>query len=266
MGFDVNVGLKIEEKHVSVALRDVAQKQMAFVVASGLTKVGQVVQKHIQSRLKEVFSSPTQFTQRGVFLERAEKARPVATVYFPSSREREGRDQREYIRPGAQGATARSQKKTEYLLTRMGYLPPGWVTVPGSFFKAGRLDPYGNISGAYYKQMIRGLRIKNTKGPAKPVSAASGKRALAMGVDAEFFAVGTGTNKLGRNGGWLPSGVYKRTGQGGRKLLQYLIFIRRANYKQRLNMRDEAMTAIKNGGEAAFSEALQSIAEQFKAR
>ncbi len=262
----VQVSLTIDDKAVADALKNVAPRQLPFVTALGITKVGQAVQKHFKDQLPKVFDRPTDFTVRGVFLETATKSRPVATVFFPDSAENRGRDQREYIRPGAQGTSARSQKKTENLLTRMGVLPAGWITVPGSFFKNGRLDQYGNISGAYYKQIISGLRLKNTKGQAKPVSAASQRRADKMGVDAEFFAVSTGTNKLGKNGGWLPSGVYRRTGPGGRKLQQYLIFVRRASYKARFDVQKQAQTAINASANAAFAEALNELSTKFAAR
>lgn len=262
----MQVSLKVDASIVTNHLKNVAPRQVPFVTALGITKVGQAVQKHFKDQLPKVFDRPTDFTVRGVFLETATKSRPVATVFFPDSSENRGRDQREYIRPGAQGTSARSQKKTENLLTRMGYLPAGWITVPGSFFKNGRLDAYGNISGAYYKQIIRGLRIKNTKGPAKPVSRASQVRADKMGVDSEFFAVSTGTNKLGKNGGWLPSGVYRRTGPGGRKLQQYLIFVRRASYKKRFDLAAQAQTAINASAPAAFAEAISEMASKFGAR
>lgn len=264
--YGVDVELKIEYKHVSEALADVARKDMPFVMALGVTKVGQAVQNHFKAQLPKVFDRPTPFTQRGVYLERAEKSRPTATVYFPDSHDSMGKDTREYMRPGAYGASARHQKKTEYLLSRAGFLPPGWVTIPGSYFKEGRLDAYGNISGAYYKQIIRSLLIKNTKGAPRPASASSQSRAAKMGVDSEFFAVATGNNKLGRNGGWLPSGVYRRSGPGGRKLLQYLLFVRKAAYRKRFDVQAEAQTAVNASAHPAFADALQTYLTKFRAR
>ena len=262
----MEIELKIDYKQVSDALSEVARKDAAFVLASGITKVGQAVQAHFKARLPQVFDRPTPFTQRGVYLERAEKARPTATVYFPDSSENSGRNEREYIRPGAQGASARNQKKTEKLLTRTGVLPVGWVTVPGSYFKAGRLDRYGNISGAYYKQIIDALKLKSTALSPRTVSERSRKRVEKMGVDAEFFAVTTGTNKLGRHGGWLPAGVYRRTGPGGRQLLQYLLFVRKATYRKRFDVQAEAQTAVNASAPKAFADAVDSVLTRFRSR
>jgi hypothetical protein len=190
------------------------------------------------------------------------KTNLTATVFFPQSASAAGRETREFIRPGAEPSTpARQQKKTEYLLTRMGFLPPGWVTVPGTYTKA-RLDAYGNMPGSYYKQIIRNLSIKNTRGPPKPVSMASRNRAARMGVETEFFAVPPGKNALGRNGGHLPAGVYKRQGRGGKVLLQYLIFVARAKYRQRLDIQKEATEAIAENLNARFGETMQFIKDQ----
>ena len=263
----VDIKISVDFQGVVDALNGAALQQVPFVMSKTLNTIAKGVQDRIKQQLPVKFDRPTPFTQKGVFMTAATKALPSAHVFFPNSQEQMGKAEREYIRPGAQGAAARHQKKTEFLLTRMGFLPAGWVTVPGSYFKDGKLDGYGNISGAYYKQMIRALQIKTTKGPPKPPSMASQKRAARMGVSSEFFAVGTGTNKLGNHGGWLPSGVYKRTGPGGRKLAQYLLFVKKASYKQRLDLQAEAQTFMDQGhGQKAFDDAVKEITDKFPAR
>lgn len=254
--------IKVDAKQLN-ALFGRTRSQMPFAVAKTVTALAGDVQKRVVQQLPKSFDRPTDFTLKGVYTKRAEKGNPVATVYFPQSDGTQGKSLREYIQPGAQGTSSRAQKKTEYLLTRMGYLPAGWVTVPGSFTKA-RLDGFGNMPGSYYKQIIRGLFIKNTKGPPKPLPAAAQRRAARMGVDSEFFAVAPGTNKLGKNAGYLPSGVYRRTGKGGAKLLQYLLFIKKAAYKQRLDFKGEALAAIQENGQKRWAETIASLGTTFK--
>lgn len=262
----VKIEFKIDSKQVSDALSDAARSQMPFVKAKMLTALAKGMQERLKSRLPQVFDRPTPFTQRGVFIKPADKTTQVAEVFFPESQEDAGRATREYIRPGAQGTSARRQKKTEYVLSRMGFLPAGWVTVPGSFYKGGgKLDQYGNINGSTYKNIIRGLGMTTSLKP-RPLSGRAQKRVAAMGVESEYFAVGTGTNKLGKNGGWLPGGVYKRTGPGGRKLAQYLLFVRKASYKQRLNLRTEAKAYIDTAAQGAFDDAVALVRDKFKAR
>lgn len=255
--------IKMDSRQVQTLFSGL-KSQMPFAAAKMLTAVAGDVQKHMVSRLPQVFDRPTPFTQRGVFVKRAEKSTQRAEVYFPESQPAQGKATREYIRPGTQGASARSQKKTEFLLTRAGWLPAGWVTVPGRFIMEGKLDGFGNMPGSYYKQIIRNLQIKYNG--IKPIPAASQKRAAKMAVENEFFAVSPGANKLAKGGGWLPPGVYKRTGPGGRKVLQYLKFVRKASYKMRLDVGLEAMVAVNANAQKRFDEAVQSIVDQFKAR
>jgi len=258
--------IKIDYKQVTESLSDLAQRQVPFVVAKTLTALAGDAREHLVKRLPMVFDRPTPFTQRGVFTKPAQKATLTAEVYFPESQEAQGRATREYMRPGAQGASARNQKKTEFLLTRMGYLPAGWVTTPGSFIAKGHLDGYGNMPGSYYKQIIRSLGIKNTKGPPKPASGASQRRAARMGVEDEFFAITPGSNAQGKNGGWLPPGVWRRTGKGGSVLQQYLKFIRKASYKKRIDVLAEVKTAVDANVQRRWSESVQLVVEKFNAR
>lgn len=260
----VQVKFNIESKQVTDALTDVALRQMPFALAKTMTAVAGDVRDHLKKQLPVAFDRPTAFTQRGVFMQGADKKTLTSTVFFPDSQPESGRATREYIRPGAQGAVARSQKKTEYLLTRMGLLPAGWVTVPGRYIMAGKLDGYGNMPGSYYKQIIRNLQIK-TKA-LKPIPAASQKRAARMGVANEFFAISPGANSAAKGGGWLPPGVYKREGAKGEVLRQYLKFVKRARYKQRLDVKGEAQKAVSLNVDRRFKESVQDILTRFKAR
>lgn len=255
--------IKVEYRHVTDALDDVARRQVPFAVAKTLTALAGDARDKLIKKLPIAFDRPTAFTQRGVYTKAAQKNTLTAEVYFPQSQEAQGRSQREYIRPGAEGASARRQKKTEFLLTRMGYLPAGWVTTPGRYIMDGKLDGFGNMPGSYYKQIIRNLGIKR---PGKPVSGASQRRAARMGVDNEFFAVKPGVNNLAKGGGWLPAGVYKREGRGGSTLRQYLKFVKKATYKQRLDVKAEAETAVRANVQRRWDESVQSIVNQFNPR
>lgn len=262
----MNLSLSVDFKGVVAALDDSARRQIPFVASQTLNKIALDVKAQIQRQLPVKFDRPTPFTQRGVFLKAADKGRLVSEVFFPQSQDGLGKNVREYIRPGAEGATSRSQKRSEVLLSRTGYLPRGWVTVPGKYIMNGKLDGYGNMPGSYYKQIINVLQLKKMETrQARNIYTASQKRSTKMGVDAEFFAVSPGSNRLGKGGAWLPPGVYRRTGAGGRTLLQYLKFVRKASYKQRLDLHAEGLTALKASGQKRFDEAVASVVERFKA-
>lgn len=259
--------IEVDFKDVTDSLTDMEQRQVPFVMAKTLSALAGDARAHLIKQLPVAFDRPTPFTQRGVFTKAATKTTPAAEVYFPESQAAQGRATREYIRPGAQGTPARAQKKTEYLLTRMGLLPAGWVTTPGTYItKNNKLDSYGNMPGSYYKQIIRSLGIKNTKGPAKPASMASQRRAARMGVQTEFFAVAPGLNTLGKNGGYLPSGVWKRSGKNGRDLQQYLKFIKKASYRARIDVLKEVEAAVKTNLNRRWDESVQLLVDKFNAK
>lgn len=258
--------VKVEYKHVTDGLNDAARRQVPFVAAKTLTALAGDASGHLVKKLPVAFDRPTLFTQRGVYTKRAEKTTLAAEVYFPQSQQERGRSLREYIQPGVSPSTyARMQKKTEYLLTRAGFLPAGWVTVPGRYIMDGKLDGHGNMPGSYYKQIVRNLYIKHIKGPPKPRSKASLARTARWGVDNEFFAVKPGANSLAKGGGWLPPGVYKREGAGGRTLRQYLKFVRKASYKRRLDVLGEVEIAVRFNLQRRWSESVQLITDKFKA-
>ncbi len=240
---------------------------MPYVKASFLTGLAGNVQKKVTAQLPIAFDRPTPFTQRSVFTKGATKTRPLSEVYFPDSGANSGKERREYIRPGAEGARARSQKRSEVLLVKAGVLPPGWVTVPGGYAMRELLDGFGNMKGQYYRQIIRNLQLKTTASRmAKPVSGPSMKRAARMGVENEFFAVTPGKNSLAKGGGWLPPGVYKRSGKGGRTLQQYLKFVRKAAYRPRLDVKRIASAEVTATASATFNNAWSGVIRRFSAR
>lgn len=254
----------VHYRHVTQALRD-AGNEVPYATATFLTRLAMASRGRIQKAMPQKFDRPTGFTVRRVSYSPASRNSLRAMVGIPDSPDQAGRATSEYMRPGALGASARHQKKSEYLLSVMGYLPPGWVMVPGSFMK-GRLDGYGNVPGSYYKQVIRDLQIKTTKGPPKPRFGAAQRRAARMGVTAEFFAVGRGRNTLNKGGGWLPPGVYRRTGRRGDKLEQYFVFVPRAKYEKRLDIRDEVVETYREQGPSLWRASVVSVRARFAAR
>lgn len=233
--------------------------ELPGVAARMLTEFARVGVDATQRAMPQAFDRPTPFTVKRVLFAPASKTDLRSATVIPESEEAAGKQTSEYMRPGALGAAQRNQKKTEYLLSAMGYLPPGWVMVPGSYMK-GRKDIYGNVPGSYYKQVIRDLLIKTTKGPPKPRFKSAVARASRMGVASEFFAVGQGRNTLAKGGGWLPPGVYRRAGRKGDRLEQYFVFMPRASYKKRLNMPQVVLDAVQAKAPAVWQSVMRDVA------
>lgn len=232
---------------------------LPYVAANTLTELGRATQDRMPIELQRRFDRPTPYTMRSVKVEFANKTKLRSVVGFPASEEASGKSKNEFIRPGALGTSSRRQKRAEYLLTQKGYLPAGWISVPGSHAKRSMLDGHGNLPGSIYKQIIQSLQIRSN---GRAVSKASQRRAASLGVASEFFAVQPGTNKLGRNGGWLPAGVYRRTRKG---LQQYLLFVKRASYEKRIDMRQVGIDTAQQKGRAIVQAVFRDVQQKFAA-
>lgn len=235
------------------------RRMVPYVAAKTLSGLGEATHAQMPAELSRRFDKPTAFTLKAARVKFANKNELRATVGFPESRDTAGRGRTEFMRPGAYGAASRRQKRSEYMLSKKGWLPPGWITVPGSYAKRSLLDAHGNIPGSIYKQLVNSLQIK--KG-GKAVSKASQRRAASLGVDAEFFAVAPGANALGRNKGYLPSGVYRRTRKG---LQQYLLFVKKASYEKRIDLKDTALAVAKVQGALIVRNAFAEVRTAFVA-
>jgi hypothetical protein len=256
----MNVTSEVDTAGVEVTMGSVRRNELPYVVGTMLTKLSADGKEGLQKRMPEVFDRPTAFTERGVFTKRATRDDPEAAVFIPNSDDESGKAAREYMRPSAEGASRRHQKKTEYLLTRMGVLPAGWVTTPG---KGATLDGYGNIAGSVYKQIINVLQIRYNA--PKPVSQRSQKaRGSARGGDTLFFAVTPGPNKLAKGGGWLPPGVWKHL--PGRHITQILKFVKKASYRPRLKPIEEVQAVVNAKAQERWDEAAVLIRERFSRR
>ena len=265
--------LKIDLKvDISGPLRLVQQelpRALPYVQASMLTGLAQRVQEKVRGQMPVSFDRPTPFSVRGVFVKAATKTEPVAEVYFPESQDSMGKAKREYMRPGALGAPKRRQKRTEFLLSKTGYLPAGWVTTPGtSAEKHGYMDGYGNVKPRVYAQIVNVLQLKPASGlkGARGISERSARRAKAMGTDAEFFAVPPGKNTAGKGGAWLPPGVYKRVGKKKvESLHQVLKFVSTARYDPRIDIEALAREEVAKSLQAEFDRAYASVKQRFAA-
>jgi hypothetical protein len=251
----MQIKAEVDFQPLATELGETTPRQVPYAAAALLTALAGDVRTALVRDMPQVFDRPTDFTLRGVYTKGATKSKLEAEVYFPDSPEQAGKSKREYIRPGAQGAARRNQKKTEFLLTRIGALPAGWVTVPG---RGATLDAHGNLAGSVYRQIINVLQIRPGQ---KPVSARATQGAKRLGVAALFFAVSPGVNTLGKGGGWLPPGVWKHLPD--HRITQILKFVKKASYKKRLDVPKIAAQAVAANLVPRWREASRSIIERF---
>ena len=258
----MNFEFEVDFKDVANALSVELPRQVPFAMVHTLTLLAKDGKEAIVKALPVVFDRPVQFTLNAVTFEKATKENQAAKVFFRQSDDNSGKAKNEHIRPGAQGAGARHQKKTEFLLTRLGFLPPGWVTVPGNKMP---LNSFGNMAGSHYKDIINVLQLKVgsrfESGHGRYIK--SQIRAKKMSVATELFAVAPGLNSMAKGGGWLPPGVYKHL--PGRRLLQMLKFVRKASYSKRLDVDAVVKKAVDTNLQRRWDQAAAgAIATAFK--
>lgn len=228
-------------------------KQVNFAMAKTLTALAQDGRDAIIKQMPVSFDRPTGFTLRAPSFEKATPATQESRVYIKDSQDAAGKSVNEHLRPEALGTPARHQKKTEFLLTRLGFLPVGWVTTPG---KSMPQDGNGNMPGSYYKQIVNVLQLKagSRYASGKAVSNGSQKRAKRLGEKSEIFCVAPGRNTLAKGGGWLPPGVWKHL--PGRKILQMLKFVHKAKYDKLLDIEQIVTETLNKNGEKRWQESM----------
>lgn len=217
-------------------------KQIAFGTALGLTRTAQQARDDVYAAMRAVFDRPVPFTLRGLRVERATPARLSAVVAVKGYEDFKSPltvPPDHYLAAQIDGGTRRT-KALEEALQAIGAMPKGWVAVPG---KAARLDAFGNMSRGQVIQILSQLRVQLTGGFDRAIAvgqdkASQGKRRRAFGrAGGQFVAYPERRGKL------LP-GVYLveardfgaklGLGKTGR-ISPVLIFVRRAQYRARLN-------------------------------
>jgi hypothetical protein len=249
----MQITFNIDFKDAAKALSEYAPKQVKFAMAKTLTALAQDGRDAIIKQMPVSFDRPTSFTLRAPSFEKATPATQESRVYIKDSQDAAGKSINEHLRPEAIGTPARHQKKTEFLLTRLGFLPAGWVTTPG---KAMPQDVNGNMPGSYYKQIVNVLQLKpgSRYASGKGVSDRSQKKAKRFGVPVEIFCVAPGKNTMAKGGGWLPPGVYQHL--PGRKLRQMLKFVRKASYAKLLDVEKIVTEVVTTNAEKRWAESV----------
>ena len=244
---------KVDFRDAVKQLKIDAPKQVNFAMAKTLTALAQDGTAALVKQMPVSFDRPTNFTLKAATFEKATPTKQESRVYFKDSGDAAGKSINEHLRPGALGTPARHQKKTEFLLTRLGFLPAGWVTVPG---KAMPQDANGNMPGSIYKQIVNVLQLKagSRYASGKAVSQRSQAKAKRMGVPVEIFCIPPGKNTAAKNGGWLPPGVWQHI--RGKQIRQMLKFVRKASYEKLLDVEKIVTDTITANAEKRWKESI----------
>ncbi|QZA80195.1 hypothetical protein [Deefgea piscis] len=240
----VRITVEIDRSQVQSVI-DKQVKKVNRCAAIALTKTAAQHKKDFASVIDGVFDRPTRFTGSAVRVKSATVRDFTAELSMPKR-------QSSYVGKEIDGGQ-RKAKAYERALTAAGLLPNGYVTVPG---EKAPMDANGNISRTFLVAMMRQLSNGgyggSTKGDDK-------KQARAYKKHGGFLVVPVGNRQGFDRAKIKQPGIYRVTQQQTTwDLDPVLIFVRKANYKPKLNWRNEVQKTVDAKFKGYFIAALES--------
>lgn len=250
----INVSHNFPEVQAALAK---AASQVPFALAVALNNTAEKARVNVRNQMASVFDKPTPWVLNSLRVKRATKSNQEAELAFKDRNSAES--SRSMVEPHVFGGK-RHFKAMEARLLNMGLMPAGYNAVPGA---AAKLDAYGNMSPGQISQLLNVLGTYTEAGYNKANAKTVGR--LAKGnVKKNIYGFEYWVNKVNSiKARHLQPGVYQRVKTGfGTSLKPVLIFVKKANYKQRLNFFAITQTTVDREfvGEfnAAFDEALRT--------
>ena len=231
--------------------------QIPYATMLALNKTALQAKSEIQTEMPKAFDRPTAWVINSIRVKFATKTEQSAWIGFKDKDSADYRGEqtwRSMIEPNVNTGN-RHFKAMEARLMAIGLIPSGYNAVPGG---AATLDANGNMSRGQISQLLNVLGTYTEAGYNKANSKTITR--LAKGsVKKNVFGFVYWVNKVG--GGTqnhLQPGVYQRVSTPfGSSLKPILIFVKRANYKQKLDFFGIVQKVVDRDQIANFSEAFQ---------
>lgn len=220
----MRVSIRGDVKAITRDLTHLQRKQVPFATAEALTDVAGVAKRAEERAIAREFDSPTPYTRRAVYMQRAEKRSLTAVVGLKDRGSRGGRPAVQYLQAQMRGGRRRD-KGLDVALRKRGVLPRGYQALPSRYLKK---DRYGNIKKVTARSILRALDKKY------------GKRARVKTVYLEVN---------GRKGVW-------RTDTAG-GVHPLLFFVRAPEYSKRYDFEAVAERAVRRAFPVAMQRALR---------
>lgn len=237
----------------------VLASQARDVSAKALNDVAFAVQEEMRQELRRVFDRPTPYIANSPKVAKASTSSLQAFVAptagradrLPTTGSKAGVDPQQILQAQTFG-TARTDKKSEVLLRRWGYLPRGYQTVLPAVPFPGSEDGHGNIRGPFLQQVLSYLQLYYLEGAGANMTAQSRAnvrrygRAKAPGVRTQrkhamqpflgrhyFISQGRYRDQTAH----LPMGIFASVGVGKNKQVKaVLLFAKVRRYQRRLDL------------------------------
>lgn len=247
------IKLTIETQKLLHRLERIRLKGIPYAVAMAMTWTAKAAAEAFGKVLERDLDRPTPFTRRAARYKPANKEKTEFDVYIQDEASK-GVSPAKYLLALVKGGYRRN-KGTENLLRRAGILPGGWQVQPGA---DAQLDGYGNLQGGggRYTAILSALKAHRETGYAMNRTAASSKRNAKTQRD--YFVLYSLKTKT-------PTGVYTRSGRGGRDIKQILAFTpKRAKYRKTLDFAGTIGKAFRETFDRNFREGLRRMLDKVK--
>jgi hypothetical protein len=244
------IEIKVRSNIDEVARRyGVAESQVDFGAARGLTWTGRDVREAEQREIAAVIKNPTTYTLRSLYLKPATKRDLRAVVWLkgdPYSQH--------YMLPLIEGGERR-MKRFERRLQMLGYMRADERAVPG---QGVTLDAYGNVSRGLVVKILSQLKTAVVQGDFS--NASQSKRSQAKRANVQYFvSQGPGSQRaafLGRAKGGglkagtqpqhLPRGVWERRQHAwGSSVKPIFLFVPQHRYRKLLRFFEVASSVLR---------------------
>ncbi len=233
------------------------EKQVKKAASVALNESAKKVRNRTTEEFSKQFRNPTNYTKRAMRIPKtgwATRDKLSAVVELRDDAPGKGTPWDKALGHHFTGGQ-RHWKKFEAALYRIGVLPAGMAAVPAKGSWAVRLDGYGNISPGQIVQLLAYFQAFGEQG-YKANMTAEGRRKLAKikgkGAGTKsgspkingvvyFVSRGKGNwfgNRSWRNGRMqhLPPGIWAKRGTHGVDVAPVLMFVRRGNYRKRIDL------------------------------
>lgn len=205
-------------------------KKAKYATVKAMNRSLEWAETAVRREMRQVFDRPTPWVLQSLRRKYANPSSMVAQLDFKDINS--VTNARTMVLPHVEGGQ-RHYKAMEARLMRIGMLPSGYNAVPGS---AAALDSFGNMSRGQISQLLNVLGAYTEAGfnkaninTVKRLAKGNQKKNIAGFV---YWVNPVGSGKA-RN---LQPGVYKRVKTAtGTRNDPILIFVKRANYKKRLD-------------------------------
>lgn len=231
----INAKADISQVRAGLALLS-QQGRVAF--AKAMNDTAFYARKKIQDEMGRVFDAPTAWTKNSVYVRMARPDNLRAEVE-PTYMGGKGNDPQNTLRAQIFGGE-RKLKRHERALASAGILQPGYYAVMPSDAMPGQTDGSGNYKASFYVQLLsyfaafgeQGYRANMTS--KRRGSLARYSKAGYKSIGGVVYFVSWGKLR-GDSAGALPYGIWAKTGTHGANVRPVLLFVRKPQYRQRLD-------------------------------